>query len=579
STAGAAEAAAGGTHPCNSFVFPVLVHSFWGSFAWGQNGRYPRHNPEAILWDVLRLAVREMCITSRGAPARGSPAKSPDHGGGGSGGDGNAMDVCTGEGKEGSPGAGAAAVRGRGVSQSTADIETLRSGLRELMPLLLSPVVQVAQATASQLLTLLLGGWRGATPRGPGSWKTGEERMRKGGKEPRKARLGSRSQHLQGTKAAMVPPGSPEPRGGAAGDGSASPLWARARTRAGVEAGAEARDGVDPGAGSRSRAASTVAATSGSLVLRSRSGIDAEGSTREEEGAEEGALSEDSDREEVKRDTNEDFPSTVVFDFSRKGTSRRGRGNVTGSTKREDGGRGMTAATTATAATAAAAAEECGGEDGGGVSDEHNGDMDEDAMEAAELNAAIRASLADIGAAASGGSPSREGDGMPGLPRPMASEDTQGKRRSAAPLSVGAPGQQSATSAPPPAPSPAPAPAPAPSPSTAVVAGAEGAATTAPGVSSTPGKVCYRCDGCDQFPLQQIRFHCLVCPDFDLCPQCYNLFHGPGSRNPKFRRGDSAVLGTHSLLHQMEAHEVAPAPQSEGESTRPGPGPAAGGRD
>ncbi|CAN0151399.1 unnamed protein product, partial [Hapterophycus canaliculatus] len=41
--------------------------------------------------------------------------------------------------------------------------------------------------------------------------------------------------------------------------------------------------------------------------------------------------------------------------------------------------------------------------------------------------------------------------------------------------------------------------------------------------ASAFGKIYYRCDGCDDFPLQRVRYHCSVCADFDLCPRCYDM--------------------------------------------------------
>ena len=31
----------------------------------------------------------------------------------------------------------------------------------------------------------------------------------------------------------------------------------------------------------------------------------------------------------------------------------------------------------------------------------------------------------------------------------------------------------------------------------------------------------FACDGCDEFPIVEIRMHCNVCPDFDYCLHCY----------------------------------------------------------
>lgn len=85
---------------------------------------------------------------------------------------------------------------------------------------------------------------------------------------------------------------------------------------------------------------------------------------------------------------------------------------------------------------------------------------------------------------------------------------------------------------------------------TAGSAAPPGPATAAAAASS---KICYRCDGCDDFPLQHVRHHCLVCADFDLCPQCYEVFHGP---NSQFQGGNAVMLGGHSTAHGMVTLQV-----------------------
>lgn len=85
---------------------------------------------------------------------------------------------------------------------------------------------------------------------------------------------------------------------------------------------------------------------------------------------------------------------------------------------------------------------------------------------------------------------------------------------------------------------------------TATTAGRNAPGTSAAAASS---KICYRCDGCDDFPLQHVRHHCLVCADFDLCPQCYDVFHGPSSQ---FQGGNAVMLRDHSTSHGMVALQV-----------------------
>lgn len=84
--------------------------------------------------------------------------------------------------------------------------------------------------------------------------------------------------------------------------------------------------------------------------------------------------------------------------------------------------------------------------------------------------------------------------------------------------------------------------------------GSEGASTTTIATTSAVvRKICYRCDGCNDFPLQYVRHHCLVCADFDLCPRCYEVFHGP---NNQFQGGNVILLEGHSTAHGMVALQV-----------------------
>ncbi|CAN0027577.1 unnamed protein product, partial [Ectocarpus sp. 12 AP-2014] len=104
---------------------------------------------------------------------------------------------------------------------------------------------------------------------------------------------------------------------------------------------------------------------------------------------------------------------------------------------------------------------------------------------------------------------------------------------------------------------------------------------SAPGSSASLSKkqVCYRCDGCDDCPLQHVRHHCLVCADFDLCPRCYDRYHGP---NSQFQGENAVMLGSHSTSHSMVALPVnsaqpasasvpAGAPQSSPRNSNPPP--------
>lgn len=94
---------------------------------------------------------------------------------------------------------------------------------------------------------------------------------------------------------------------------------------------------------------------------------------------------------------------------------------------------------------------------------------------------------------------------------------------------------------------------PAASETTATTASKNASGTNAAVAAAASRQICYRCDGCDDFPLQHVRYHCLVCADFDLCPQCYDVFHGP---NSQFQGGNAIMLRSHSTSHEMVALQV-----------------------
>jgi hypothetical protein len=56
----------------------------------------------------------------------------------------------------------------------------------------------------------------------------------------------------------------------------------------------------------------------------------------------------------------------------------------------------------------------------------------------------------------------------------------------------------------------------------------------------------YRCDGCDASPLQGVRWHCDVCPDFDLCQACYTTEPRPcpGDHGPTHSMRPLPLPGT-----------------------------------
>lgn len=94
---------------------------------------------------------------------------------------------------------------------------------------------------------------------------------------------------------------------------------------------------------------------------------------------------------------------------------------------------------------------------------------------------------------------------------------------------------------------------PAASETSATTASRNAPGTNAAVAAAASRQICYRCDGCDDFPLQHVRYHCLVCADFDLCPQCYDVFHGP---NSQFQGGNAIMLRSHSTSHGMVALQV-----------------------
>lgn len=83
--------------------------------------------------------------------------------------------------------------------------------------------------------------------------------------------------------------------------------------------------------------------------------------------------------------------------------------------------------------------------------------------------------------------------------------------------------------------------------------GGDGQVAAAAAAAAAASRILFRCDGCDQFPLQHVRYHCLVCADFDLCPQCYVMFHGP---NSQFRGMSAVILGEHNTAHEMVMLQV-----------------------
>ncbi|CAM9412084.1 unnamed protein product, partial [Sphacelaria rigidula] len=153
-----------------SFVFPALVQRFWECCVWRRDDR---ESMEAVLFDILRLAVYEM--RGAGAAVTGEATTQAAKGAGG-----------TADGED-SP-------RQSKVPKMTEE-KILRAGLGELMPLLRSNVARVAQATASQLTVLLLGprpaGLSAMSNRAPLSLASRSATTRQGGKARSEPEVGA----------------------------------------------------------------------------------------------------------------------------------------------------------------------------------------------------------------------------------------------------------------------------------------------------------------------------------------------------------------------------------------------------
>ncbi|CAM9379469.1 unnamed protein product, partial [Choristocarpus tenellus] len=472
-----------GVTPSHGFVFPALISRFWEACVLR---RERREGLENVLWDVLRLATCEMWTASTGASldAQALTSRASNEAGGSDGSRCNLDDpmvICKEVSAEDDNGEG---VGGEEVSKeivtepetgagdrTEVDLEPLHAGLKELMPLLTSPVVRVAQASASQLATLLLGVWPDPCPAACS----------------RKVAVGK-------TESSTLVTVSKD-----------------CGTGAGKVSGSSVKEGqVGSGSGSVSTGLSESAI---GLMLSAGRNL---GRGKDVEGNEDGTAGTSGGKE-----GSAGAEASVSQGIDTGGS---GRGGEQQSIPHTVSGKGI----------------RVGEGVGGGES------MDEDNhSEASAFYMALRASLTDGGGEGEGGG---EGDKVP---MNFGSRELAGLDQGSSSAPQTKANEKSVVSG-------------------TIAEAVTSEAVTSSGIGATalpqpqptipaPSKVCYRCDGCDLFPLQRVRFHCLVCPDFDLCPHCYALFHGPESH---FRSTDG-VLGTHSVLHDMEAHQLLPVPQTE----------------
>ncbi|GMP68783.1 hypothetical protein CsSME_00028279 [Camellia sinensis var. sinensis] len=52
----------------------------------------------------------------------------------------------------------------------------------------------------------------------------------------------------------------------------------------------------------------------------------------------------------------------------------------------------------------------------------------------------------------------------------------------------------------------------------------------------------YCCDGCSTVPILRQRWHCTVCPDFDLCEACYEVLDADRLPPPQFRDHPASAI-------------------------------------
>ena len=486
------------------FVFPALVRRFWESGVWRRDDR---SNTQMVFRCVLQLAVHEL----RAAGAA------------------TAVATTTEEPVEKQ----AASVSG---SLHTAETELLRAGLGELMPLLRSNVARVSQASSTYLTTLLLGpapaasGMPGSSPASQG---VGSLRAEGGGASFPEA--GASGETDNGSRANAPSAGASQ--GAAAGSYAASAesmseAEGRIETEATSDPGsdsdgdAEGETNVDGGdSGGRGEESSERRVDPVATVQLARGGLKRTTQLRSLLGAgeREGGTDRVNGASARGNPAAPEQPASAIKKSDPVAAPLAAFGDLLSSSRKR-------ARTSPSSDGAFGRGSAPRGGDGAVAGDDQATDQE--------------------GSRASAEATARAADQKSGSPAVESSSERGVVRGGATAVMAAATAAATAAAA-----AVAAATAPATSASTSAAAAAAGATgSDAPGASAaSSSKVCYRCDGCDDFPLQHVRHHCLVCADFDLCPQCYDVCHGP---NSQFQGGSVMTLGGHSSTHRMEAVQV-----------------------
>lgn len=496
------------------FVFPALVRRFWESCVWRRDDR---SSTQMVLRCVLHLAVHELRAAGAATAAAATAAVT-----------------------EGPVETQAASLSGDLHSTET---DVLRAGLGELMPLLRSNVARVSQASSTYLTTLLLGAMP-ATTGLPGSSQGSQ------GVGAHGAGVGGGSFTQGGAS------GEPEPDDGSPGTGA-------------NVASAGASLGV--ASGSYAASAESMSEAEGRIETEATSnpGSDSDGDVEgESSSCKDGDGGGGGGRREMESSGRRVDPATTV-QLTRGGLKRAAQlRSLLGAGEREGGVNG---------GDGAAAAARGGNPAAAGERASANKKSDPiappiafgDLLSSSRKRA--RTSPSSDGVFGRGSAPRSGGGGAATDDDQAASRGSRADADAAARaadqksrLPTGEPPSASgrkletaevvATTAAAAAAAAEVVAAAAHATSVAAAAGAAVAGNDAPGANAAnSSKVCYRCDGCDDFPLQHVRHHCLVCADFDLCPQCYELCHGP---NSQFQGGNVMTLGGHSTAHGMETVQV-----------------------
>lgn len=483
--------------PGSRFVFPALVQRFWESSVWRRDGR---DGMQTVLRPLLRLAVHEMRAAAAAATERASGLSAL----------GVTPNNSSSEGKK---------------SIEKAEKDVLRSGLGELMPLLRSDVARVSQLSSSFLATLLVGappssgkGARRVSSRDSSASKSQAASGRKASDA-----AGSRIAGNSGGKTKKVAGGASGATAYAPSAGSGSDAEGRVETEATSDPGSESdadpqgnrhaddKDGVTASDGTAvglavaelCRAEQFLAST----VERAAAGG---GTVRNGDGNKHASSVQDNKQPPAGQ---EGQPARQqAFDLVSASPMADFQDLLPASRKRARPGSSSSPSPSLPPSSGDIAPE--GGVNNSSKHDDQDGedeggrtDMDVADGGKTAVNVRQSSSTGTVAAALT------------------AVEERGGTARAAAPPTAGVGATAAAKSG-----------APGPAIATAVAS-----------------KVCYRCDGCDDFPLQHVRHHCLVCADFDLCPRCFEVFHGPGSQ---FQGGNAIMLGTHSTAHGMVALQV-----------------------